>query len=67
MHIMAKRIWLIWLVPFTAWGLYWCWSSGYNAGYEEGHQEAWSRATGEQQAALAKPPGLRFAQPGTIR
>lgn len=38
---MTKRFWWLWLVPFGAWGVSMCWISGYEAGFEAGHGQAW--------------------------
>lgn len=39
---MANQGWKLWLVPFGLWGLYACWHSGYQSGYADGHETAWS-------------------------
>lgn len=39
---MANQTWKLWAVPFGLWGLYLCWYSGYQSGYADGHETAWS-------------------------
>lgn len=42
---MAVENWKFWLIPFGAWGMAVAWYSGYQLGYQEGHQTASLAAT----------------------
>ncbi len=41
---MSKLDWRFWAVPLVLWGLYTCWYFGYQSGYTDGHETAWSMA-----------------------
>lgn len=41
---MTKQTWLIWATPVAIWGVYMCWLSGYQNGYDHGHHDGWDRA-----------------------
>lgn len=41
---MSKHAWLIWATPVALWAVYMCWLSGYQVGYEEGHDSGWQSA-----------------------
>lgn len=38
---MAVENWKLWLVPFAIWGVVMAWYTGYQSGYQEGHDTAW--------------------------
>jgi hypothetical protein len=38
---MGTENWKLWLAPFAVWGAVMAWYSGYQAGYQEGHETAW--------------------------
>ncbi len=38
---MSIDNWKLWVVPFAAWLVVMAWYTGYQSGYEEGHQTAW--------------------------
>ena len=46
---MTNFNWKFWVIPFSLWSLYSCWYFGYQSGYADGHETAWS---------LAQPFGL---------
>lgn len=48
---MSIDNWKLWMVPFAAWLVVMAWYTGYQSGYNEGHQTAWqmSRPTIELQ------------------
>ncbi len=52
---MANQSWKLWLVPFGLWGLYVCWHSGYQSGYADGHETAWSMARPSLALSDAEP------------
>jgi hypothetical protein len=54
---MANQSWKLWLVPFGLWGLYLCWYSGYQSGYADGHETAWSMSRPSLVAAISDSPG----------
>jgi len=39
---MASHGWKLWVAPLTLWALYSCWYCGYQSGYADGHETAWS-------------------------
>lgn len=39
---MTVESWKLWLVPLALWGLYLSWHTGYQSGYADGHDTAWS-------------------------
>lgn len=39
---MASHGWKLWVAPLTLWALYSCWYFGYQSGYADGHETAWS-------------------------
>lgn len=39
---MANKNWKIWAIPFGVWALYLSWYSGYQSGYSDGHETAWT-------------------------
>jgi hypothetical protein len=41
-NAMSNQGWKFWIVPLTLWGLYSCWYCGYQSGYADGHETAWS-------------------------
>jgi hypothetical protein len=41
---MLTRPWMIWSVPALVWGCFMCWAAGYQAGFDEGQDEAWHTA-----------------------
>ncbi len=41
---MSSFNWKFWAIPLTLWSLYSCWYFGYQSGYAEGHETAWSLA-----------------------
>ena len=43
-NTMPKFSWMLWLLPVAVWAVYMCWASGYQAGYTEGHEQAWVNA-----------------------
>lgn len=56
---MANQSWKLWLVPFGLWGLYLCWYSGYQSGYADGHETAWSMSQPSLIMASTEPsPGF---------
>jgi len=65
---MANQNWKLWLVPFGLWGLYLCWYCGYQSGYADGHETAWSMSRPnlvasafESPMELAESPSLEEA------
>lgn len=58
---MANQSWKLWLVPFGLWGLYLCWYSGYQSGYADGHETAWSMSRPSLIAAASESP-MEFAE-----
>ena len=52
---MANQSWKMWLVPFGLWALYLCWYSGYQSGYADGHETAWSMSQPSLIMAAAEP------------
>jgi hypothetical protein len=47
-HAMANLDRKFWIVPLALWGLYSCWYFGYQSGYSDGHETAWSMAKPSQ-------------------
>ncbi len=41
---MTKHSWMLWLAPAAVWAVYMCWLTGYQNGYEQGHNEGWETA-----------------------
>ncbi|MBI1348736.1 hypothetical protein GC163_20885 [bacterium] len=41
---MTKHAWMVWAAPVAIWGVYMCWLSGYQNGYDHGHHDGWDRA-----------------------
>lgn len=62
---MANQNWKLWLVPFGLWGLYLCWYSGYQSGYADGHETAWSMSRPSFAMAAMEPPA-RFNEKTTV-
>ena len=62
---MANQTWKLWLVPFGLWGLYLCWYSGYQSGYADGHETAWSMSRPSLVAAASEPAG-DFSEPSSL-
>ena len=58
---MANQNWKLWLVPFGLWGLYLCWYSGYQSGYADGHETAWSMSR-PSLIASTDEPSMEFAE-----
>ena len=58
---MANQSWKLWLVPFGLWGLYLCWYSGYQSGYADGHETAWSMSRPSLVASAEESP-VEFAE-----
>ena len=38
---MSIDNWKLWMIPFAAWLVVMAWYTGYQSGYDEGHQTAW--------------------------
>lgn len=38
---MSIDNWKLWLVPFAVWMMVMAWYTGYQSGYQEGHETAW--------------------------
>ncbi|MBC8113019.1 MAG: hypothetical protein H7062_01455 [Candidatus Saccharimonas sp.] len=58
---MANQSWKLWLVPFGLWGLYLCWYSGYQSGYADGHETAWSMSR-QSLIATASASPMEFTE-----
>jgi hypothetical protein len=41
---MSRQFWMLWLMPVGAWAVYMCWLTGYQSGYEAGHDDGWTKA-----------------------
>ncbi len=41
---MTKHSWTLWLAPAAVWAVYMCWLTGYQNGYEQGHNAGWETA-----------------------
>jgi|GEM_PF-6450246 len=41
---MTKQSWMLWAAPVAIWGVYMCWLTGYQNGYDHGHHDGWDRA-----------------------
>lgn len=41
---MTKHSWMLWAAPVAIWGVYMCWLTGYQNGYDHGHHDGWDRA-----------------------
>lgn len=50
---MTKHGWMLWLAPVAVWGVYMCWLSGYQSGYDQGHCEGWDTARASFMPATA--------------
>jgi hypothetical protein len=41
---MTKHGWMLWLAPIAVWAVYMCWLTGFQSGYEAGHNDGWDTA-----------------------
>lgn len=41
---MKNHAWILWLAPIGVWAVYMCWLTGFQSGYDAGHNDGWATA-----------------------